>query len=96
MCQAAGYDARERVSRRVGKLGSDVVVGFPVSLGDSAGTAGNRLCRWAAAGGRWLLMGVAEYGPQRTEDVYFTGQVQRVLVRGSYPGDRPVWGRGGR
>ena len=67
-----------------------------LSLEDSTGTARNRLCRWADAGGGWLPVGVAEYGAQRTEDVYFPGQVQRVLVRGSHPGDRPAWGHGGR
>jgi hypothetical protein len=86
--------ARKRVSRRVGELGSDDVVGF-LSLGDSAG-ARIRLCRWADVGGGWSPVRVAEYGAQRSEDVYFPGQVQRVLMRGSYPGDRPVWRRGGR
>jgi hypothetical protein len=67
-----------------------------LSVRDSTGTAGDRLCRWADAGVGRSPVGVADYDAQRSEDVYFPGQVQRVLVRGLYPGDRTAWGHGGR
>ena len=62
----------------------------------STGTVRIRLCWWVDVGGGWSAVGVAECGAQRSEDVYFPGQVQGVWVGGSYPGDRPVWGGGGR
>ena len=54
-----------------------------LSLGNSTGTVGIRLWWWVEVGGGWSAVGVAECGAQRSEDVYFPGQVQGVWVGGS-------------
>ena len=56
--------------------------GRSLSLGDLAGTVRVWLCWWVDVGGGWSLVGVAEYGAQRGEDVYFPGQMQGVVVGG--------------
>ena len=73
---------------QAGNPGEPAVGVFPAAgagpgRGDSTGTTRIRLCWWAEVGGGWSAVGVAECGAQRSEDVYFPGQVQGVLVGGS-------------
>ena len=82
--------------KMLASLAQTFVVGFLVAGELDRHGRHPALLVWVEVGGGWSAVGVAECGAQRSEDVYFPGQVQGVWVGGSYPGDRPVWGGGGR